>query len=178
MNSTFRPIILAGALLALPALALTGGGGDEHPEDVKNEDMQHTHAEHDSKSYWFGSPGDPSRVSRTIKVTAMDIRFEPTDLTVKAGETIKFEVTNTGKLQHEFVLGDQASQEEHEKEMQEMMQKMPGMSMAHNDPHTVSVNAGETRVLVWHFTAPGKLRYACHVPGHFPAGMVGQLTVK
>lgn len=179
MNSTFHSMILAGALLALPAPTLAGCGGEEHPHDTKqSEEKQHTHEERDGHAYWFGHPGDPAKVTRTIKVTAMDIKFEPTELTVKAGETIRFEVTNTGKLQHEFTLGDQANQEEHEKEMQEMAEKMPGMSMEHNDPNMLSVQAGESKTLIWSFTKPGKLQYGCHVPGHYPAGMVGQLTVQ
>lgn len=168
MNRTFRSIVMTGALLALPALAFAGSG----------EDQEHEHGGHDKASYWFGSPGDPSKVTRTIKVTAMDIRYQQADLTVKAGETVRFEVTNNGKLPHEFILGDPASQQDHEKEMQEMARKMPGMSMQHSDPSTLSLKPGETKSLVWKFTKPGKLQYACHVPGHYSAGMIGQLTVE
>lgn len=178
MTRTFRSLILTGTLFAFSAPALADGGGGEQPENKKDMDMQHAHEHEHNESYWFGHPGDPSRVTRTIKIIAIDIKFEPADLTVKVGETIRFEVTNTGKLEHEFVLGDQASQEEHEMEMQDMMRKMPGVSMTHSDPNTISVKSGETKTLIWRFTKPGKLQYGCHVPGHFPAGMVGQLTVR
>lgn len=172
MNRTLRSIFLTGTLLALPALALAAGSGHEHSGDMKGMDMKGMHGESHSESYWFGHPGDSSKVTRTIKVTAMDIKFEPTDLTVKAGETVKFEVTNTGKIDHEFVLADAAEQAEHDKEMQ----AMPNMKMDH--PNGISVAPGKTATLIWTFTKAGKLQYGCHIPGHFAAGMVGQLTVK
>ena len=140
-------------LFALPALAFA-------------------HGESNGKSYWFGHPGDASKATRTIAVTALDIKFEPTDLTVKAGETVKFVISNTGKLEHEFLIADAAEQLKHEKEVQ----AMPNMKMDH--PNGVSVAPGRTATLIWAFGKPGKLEYGCHVPGHFAAGMVGQLTVK
>lgn len=177
MNSIFRSILLTGILLALPALALACEGGHKHSDDDKDADTKHLHLESHSESYWFGQPGDASKATRTIKVIAKDMKYEPAAITVKAGETIAFEIINQGQLEHEFVLADAAGQAEHEEEMQEMAQKMPGMSMDHGDPNAVSVKAGETKTLTWTFTKAGTLQYGCHVPGHFPAGMVGQLTV-
>lgn len=123
-------------------------------------------------SFWFGHPGQAANVTRTIKMLATDIEFTPKAITVRKGETVKFEIVNHGKLEHEFVLGDSAEQIDHDKEMA----AMPGMKMDHING--VGVPSGESARLVWTFTKSGTLQYACHVPGHFVAGMVGKLTIK
>lgn len=119
-----------------------------------------------------GRPGDPSPVDRTVNVTALDtMRFEPSSLEVKPGETIRFVVTNAGKLPHEFVIGTYEEQSEHAA----MMKKMPGM--AHQDANSLRLQPGETKTLVWQFDQGGRVQIACHEPGHYEAGMVAQVNV-
>jgi hypothetical protein len=36
---------------------------------------------------------------------------------------------------------------------------------------------GETNQLAWRFSATATLEHVCHEPGHYPAGMRGQITV-
>jgi len=43
--------------------------------------------------------------------------------------------------------------------------------MAHVDP-------GQTGKIVWHFNRPGNFEFACLVPGHFEASMVGRIRVE
>lgn len=119
-----------------------------------------------------GEPGNPKAVSRVIRIAADDIKFVPKSVTVKVGQTVKFVITNHGVLLHEFVIGDQVEQAEHEQEMQSMR------AMEHKDPNAVSVKPGETQALVWKFTSVGATEYACHVPGHYAAGMLGIIQVK
>ncbi|HKS93992.1 MAG TPA: plastocyanin/azurin family copper-binding protein, partial [Gammaproteobacteria bacterium] len=76
------------------------------------------------------------------------------------------------KLTHEFVIGDAVLQAEHDKEMQ----AMPGMEM--HDVNGVALPPGRTRDLVWTFTRDGTVEYACHIPGHFAAGMVGKIIIE
>jgi uncharacterized cupredoxin-like copper-binding protein len=119
-----------------------------------------------------GQPGDESQVDRTVEVTAYDsMSYKPDSLTVKPGETIRFVVTNAGKIRHEFVIGTPEEQREHE----QMMQQMP--NMVHEDPGSATLEPGETQGLVWQFSNPGVIEFACHVPGHYPAGMVGKVQV-
>ena len=120
----------------------------------------------------FRSPGEAAKVKRTITLSATDIQFAPMQISVAAGETVKFEIANNGKLDHEFILGSAEEQAEHDKEMA----AMASMKMAHING--VSVAPGKTGNLIWTFTKAGTLQYACHVPGHYVAGMVGQLTIK
>ena len=42
-------------------------------------------------------------VDRTISLEAGDMWFDPEELELAAGEVVKFEITNTGNLEHEFV---------------------------------------------------------------------------
>jgi uncharacterized cupredoxin-like copper-binding protein len=113
---------------------------------------------------------------RTFQVEASDtMRFIPGEITVQEGETIAFVVTNSGEAEHEFVIGDEEVQQEHEAEMAESGGEMED---EHGDEAEVEVAPGETATLVYTFDEPGELLYGCHVPGHYAAGMVGTITVE
>jgi uncharacterized cupredoxin-like copper-binding protein len=121
----------------------------------------------------FGQEGDPRKVSRTIKVDMSDaMRFTPADLAVKKGETVKFVVTNSGKVLHEMVLGTPQALKEHA----ELMKKFP--EMEHADANMAHVKPGKAGAIVWQFSQAGDFRFACLQPGHFEAGMVGKVIVK
>lgn len=121
----------------------------------------------------FGEEGDPKKVTRTIKLSAADtMRFTPADLTVKRGETIKFLVHNDGKELHEMVLGTPQELKAHA----ELMKKFP--EMEHSDANMAHVKPGTDGEIVWQFTRAGEFQFACLIPGHFEAGMVGKVTVK
>jgi uncharacterized cupredoxin-like copper-binding protein len=99
----------------------------------------------------FGEPGKASAVSRTIEIKMFDNYYEPKEITVKAGETIRFVVKNVGEFVHEFNIGTAAMHAAHQEEMMTMMEhgmlevdkinhdkmKMDGHSMAHDDPNSV-----------------------------------------
>lgn len=120
-----------------------------------------------------GQPGDPKKVSRTINVEMSDtMRFNPSSIVVKRGETIRFVAKNIGKVKHEMVLGNDKELKEHA----EMMRKMPGME--HEDANQVKVEPGKTGEIVWQFSKAGTFSFACLEPGHFEAGMVGKVSVK
>lgn len=138
---------------------------------------QRTHAmqnvsANEQETFPFGHPGNANHVDRTVEVTATEYRFSPSAITVKSGETIRFQVTNKGKVDHEFVLGTRHEQAEHDKEMA----AHPDMKM--DDPNGISIPAGKTASLVWTFTRPMTIQYACHVPGHYAAGMYGTLVIR
>jgi uncharacterized cupredoxin-like copper-binding protein len=121
----------------------------------------------------FGRPGTPSAASRTIAVSMSDaMRFDPAEIRVRAGETVRIVVANAGKLRHEFVLGTMEELREHA----EMMRKMPGME--HHEAHMASVPPGGKATIAWRFTKPGTFHYACLEPGHLEAGMVGKVVVR
>ncbi len=113
------------------------------------------------------------KVTRTMEVDMNDaMRYTPSTIAIKRGETVKFVVKNNGRVKHEMVLGSIAELKEHAA----LMVKFP--EMEHVDPNQVSVEPGKTGELVWKFTKPGTFDFACLQPGHFEAGMRGKIAVK
>jgi len=112
---------------------------------------------------------------RTIEVRARDeFAFEPPEVDVRAGETVRFVVTNEGEQPHEFVLGDEAVQQEHEGQMDGSMDHG---AMDMGDMPALELAPGETEEATVTFREPGEVRFGCHVPGHYDAGMVGTVVV-
>jgi len=121
----------------------------------------------------FGRPAAPKNATRSIAIGMSDVlRFSPTEISVKKGETVRFVVKNSGKTMHEMVLGTMEDLKEHA----QMMQKHPGME--HHEPNMAHVAPGRTRNLIWQFTRAGEFYYGCLVPGHLEAGMVGKIIVS
>ena len=121
----------------------------------------------------LGKPGDPKDIARTIEVAMNDtMRYTPSDIAVKRGETIRFIVKNDGKIKHEMVLGTIKELKEHAA----LMLKFP--EMEHADPNQVSVEPGRTGEMIWQFSRAGKVDFACLQPGHYEAGMTGKVMVS
>ncbi|GBC87254.1 Auracyanin-B [bacterium HR12] len=126
------------------------------------------------------SNGSATDGIRTIEITALDtLRFEPASVTVQAGETVRFVVTNAGQTVHDFFVGTEEEQMEHEREMQDMgdMGDM-GHGDAQADTQALTLDPGETGELTMTFEEPGEVLYGCHQPGHYAGGMVGTITVE
>ena len=101
----------------------------------------------------------------------MRSRIEPEAMRVPVGVPVTFVVTNVGAVPHEFVVGDEAFQQAHES----TMQGTPAMT--HDDASGIGLAPGETKELTLTFAEPGEVLAACHIPGHFPAGMCAVITV-
>lgn len=132
---------------------------------------------HTGEDASVGSPGDPSAVSRTVEITMVDNRFKPSEIKVKQGETIRFLITNAGEKKHEMMIGTPEEIDKHGK----MMKKFPDREHP-DEPNMISVNPGKTGELVWHFSEPGIVSFACPLPGHFKGmnfpGMKGTIDVE
>ena len=118
--------------------------------------------------------GDAGGSQDVIRIKATDaLRFEPASIAVPAGEPVRLEVTNVGAMPHEFIVGDEEAQMAHENQMGQ------DGSMQHMDMDlpALRLEPGETKDAVATFDEPGKILYACHVLGHYAAGMVGTITV-
>jgi uncharacterized cupredoxin-like copper-binding protein len=136
-------------------------------------------AGHGKKGYSFGEPGKAAEADRTVEVTADDrdgMRYDMDLASIRQGETIRFVVTNKGEGQHEFSVGDTASQRAHAK----LMAKNPDMHHE-GDPSVVVLQPGETKELVWKFSKPvqgGSIVFACQMPGHYDGGMVHKAKLE
>lgn len=121
----------------------------------------------------LGESADGANADRTVRITASDqLTFDPDAVQIKVGETVTFEIENTGSADHEFVLGSAEYQAAHEEEMQ------AGHMDMEDDANATEVPAGSTTSITWTFTEAGTTQFGCHEPGHFAAGMVGDITVS
>ncbi len=140
---------------------------------------------HDSS---IGTPGDAAQVDRTITVEMDEMTFTPETVDVQPGETIRFEVVNVGRVVHEFNIGTSETWNGHLGEMQTMMRggmmtartldhdRMMEAGMMHDDANSALLEPGETGEVVWTFPDGGEVGFACNVPGHREAGMVGDFS--
>jgi uncharacterized cupredoxin-like copper-binding protein len=121
----------------------------------------------------FGIAGDAKSANRTVEIHMLDaMRFTPDRIEVKQGETIRFVHKNDGKIMHEFVIGTKKELDEHAA----LMQKFPNME--HDEPYMAHVAPGKTGEVIWTFNRPGDFDFACLIPGHYQAGMVGKVKVS
>ena len=120
----------------------------------------------------WGIAGDVKAVTRSITVSMSDtMRFNPTQMNIKQGETIRFVIKNAGKVMHEMVLGTQKDLDDHAA----LMLKFPGME--HDEPYMAHVGPGKTGQIIWTFNRVGDFDFACLIAGHYQAGMVGKINV-
>ena len=153
----------------LSTLAFAGPG--------HSDDHDHGHDHNHQHSFAAGQPGTEDNVDRVIRVEASDrMRFNPDDWAIQPGETIRFVVTNTGQMPHEFVIDTVKGNADHRETMMEAMAE--GGMMEHDDPNAVSVAPGETDELIWSFTETGTFEAACNIPGHYQAGMNAEIKVS
>jgi uncharacterized cupredoxin-like copper-binding protein len=119
-------------------------------------------------------PAEASAADQVLQVVALDqLAFDPAVIDVVVGQTIAFEVTNSGATAHEFMLAPATMQGHHEAQMGQAH----GQMMV-DSPHAVTLEPGETKSITMRFMREGELEYACHVPGHYEGGMVGTVTVR
>lgn len=121
----------------------------------------------------WGIAGDAKAVVRTIEIRMSDnMRFIPDVIQVREGETVRLVHKNDGRMLHEFVLGTRKELDEHAA----VMAKFPDME--HDEPYMAHVQPGQSGEIVWNFNRAGDFDFACLIPGHYQAGMVGKVKVS
>jgi uncharacterized cupredoxin-like copper-binding protein len=105
-----------------------------------------------------GSGGEPqAKPDRTIQLNSVDYTYPGLDFgRVTAGETIRFEMTNHGTVDHEFEI-----------------LKPNGKPLGEIGPTDPDHKAAVTMT----FKDPGSYTYVCGIEGHKEKGMVGTFTV-
>jgi uncharacterized cupredoxin-like copper-binding protein len=93
---------------------------------------------------------------------ADDLMFMPNQIAVTKGETVTFLLTNLGTATHEFAVGpaDMVNADE-----------VDGVLVLEAD----EIDAHRLKTVTYTFNGPGPYGYACHEPGHFEAGMRGNI---
>jgi len=118
----------------------------------------------------FFTPGTADQ-PRTVTISAFDsMDLDPARIQVRAGETIRFVVTNKGVLEHEFAIGSRADLQEH-------AQVMTHGGMRSDTSMAIRLIPGQTKELIYTFGSSTDIGYGCMVPDHFPAGMSGAFDI-
>ena len=158
-------ILITAATLSLTPLGIVLAHGDK-PQAKKAAAVV-------KEQKPFGIAGDAESVTRTVEIRMLDtMRYSPDRVEVKQGETIRFVHKNYGKIMHEFVIGTKKDLDEHSA----FMQKFP--KMQHEEPYMAHVAPGTTGQVVWTFNRAGEFDFACLIPGHYQAGMIGKIKVS
>jgi uncharacterized cupredoxin-like copper-binding protein len=105
----------------------------------------------------------------TITLDVEHSKFTPARIVVRQHTTVTFRVVNHDPIGHEFIVGDDEVHAIHEAGTHGVHGTVPG---------EVSVAPGGTGTTKYTFHTPGVSLFACHLPGHFAYGMVGEVVVK
>jgi uncharacterized cupredoxin-like copper-binding protein len=105
---------------------------------------------------------------REVEIDIRYSKFVPAAVSVPAGTPITFVLRNEDPIDHEWIVGDEATHQRHR----------TGTEPHHGErPTEQSIPAlGAVRTTVT-FGAPGTYLMICHLPGHEAYGMVGTVRV-
>jgi uncharacterized cupredoxin-like copper-binding protein len=97
---------------------------------------------------------------------AMDdtLKFMPDKVAVTKGETVRFLLTNSGTVTHEFAVGPKDKVD---------ADVVDGVIVKEAD----EILGKHIKVIEYTFDGTGPYGYACHEPGHFEAGMFGDIVL-
>ena len=143
----------------------------------------------------IGEKGNIKDVTKTITVRMFDNYYEPNEIVIKKGETVKFIVKNMGELVHELNIATKEMHIKHQPEMQKLIdheiitfdkidkKKMKEMSkkdhsLAHSHSNSVMLEPQTKGEIIWKFSKDIELEMACNIPGHYESGMVGKIITK
>jgi uncharacterized cupredoxin-like copper-binding protein len=176
--------------LALTVVAGSAMASSEHMDHSKMDhsnmdhsamnhaDMDHSKMDHSNMSMEgmsaVGMPATGAKPDKVVHVVLSDdmtMEFKR-DVKIEPNDVVQFVVMNTGKMNHEFVIGSPKEQLEH----REMMKTMSGDHM-HDSGNSVTVEPGKAKQILWHFHGEKEVEFACNIPGHTEAGMVKKLEL-
>jgi len=116
---------------------------------------------------------------RDIAITMTEFAFEPAAVTVSAGETIRFILTNDGVIEHEFRVTTEHAAQEHIEAGHEGHDDEAATSEHGHEEILLLVQPGETAEIIATFHDAGEFDViACLLPGHYEAGMLAGVTVE
>ena len=140
----------------------------------------------------IGEKGKLSEVNRVVEVKMYDNFYEPNEIKIKKGETIKFKVYNFGEFVHEFNIATKEMHLKHQTEMVKLIENKilladkidkkktkemakKDQSMSHSHSNSILLEPNEDGEIIWKFNTEAKLEAACNVPGHYETGMIAKI---
>lgn len=113
--------------------------------------------------------------SINVNVTLTDFGIESSLTEFEAGKTYRFTITNEGAIPHEFVIAEPLMEgEDHGTDM-EMMHE--GLVFEVEEDELIA-GATVTVDVTFPDHVDEALEFACHVEGHYEAGMHSPITMK
>jgi uncharacterized cupredoxin-like copper-binding protein len=110
-----------------------------------------------------GASGGGAAGGNTVAVTTNNYKFQTNTTTYASGQPIKFDVRNSDTVAHEFLIMPKGEKDP--------AKKLAGV--LEND-----LPAGKSASVSFTFPAKGDYEIACHIPGHYEAGMVLPISVS
>jgi uncharacterized cupredoxin-like copper-binding protein len=118
-----------------------------------------------------GCGGASSNKPVDVTINLSEFKIDASMTEFKVGVPYHFTVKNNGTLAHEFQIMPPKSGEVSQDEVDQLsLAGIPQSQLA----------VGQTATLDYTFTQPysaGELEFACHIPGHYEAGMHVPITV-
>jgi len=105
----------------------------------------------------------------TVRIDIHYSRFHPDRIRVHPHTELTFEVANHDPIGHELIIGGPEVHARHAHGTEAYHPPKPG---------EVSIAPGEVGTTTYELHAPGTVLFACHLPGHFEYGMVGEVVVQ
>lgn len=90
---------------------------------------------------------------RTVEIRATEFSFEPAEIDMDKGETVRLKLVNAGSLSH-------------------------NIHLAGATVKTETVQSGASDTIQFTAEKGGTVQFFCNVPGHKQAGMTGQIAIE
>lgn len=113
---------------------------------------------------------------RFVSIELLDFRFQPSVIEVRQGEAVRLLAINATDLPHELFIGSGTDQDRHQ--ALHRASAPDAQDQLEDGASGIYVPAHGTSQLTYRFERPGELIMACHLVGHFEAGMVGVIRVS
>jgi uncharacterized cupredoxin-like copper-binding protein len=106
----------------------------------------------------------PAVGAGTVAITETEMKITASETTFKVGQPYTFAVTNAGATEHELVIEKRGDVDK-------------PLEQGGQEGEAPDIAPGQTKTLTWTFATPGAYQLACHLPGHYEAGMVLPIEV-
>ena len=165
----------AGALLS----ACGTSGADMTPAEMEKGDESKTASTSGAPLAAAAAPAAAGGLTE-LTVTAMDLKFEPAQLSAPANQPVRLTFINKGAIEHDIeILGltvDGLTTVTPPKAMSDRATGLHDEATAKKQVYAAA-GTGDQMVIEFTPTAAGSFEFVCLVPGHKEAGMKGTFTV-
>lgn len=121
----------------------------------------------------FGMPGNPRKMQRTwLLELGDDERFDPAQLSIPLGSTVRLVVSNSGSRPHEWALGTPAALKAMAEDRRQRGKPLE------DSVHAFTIAPGDKEEVVWEFNRPGALHIQCLDPAHAGKVQPGRILVQ